>query len=289
MNWLSCIFGRFRGLSAAALLGSSMPVLAQNDDATPAGDNVRVISTASTECTLGNRSVHEITPQVAFNDFDGRGQTVGALIYSYSQCIGSARHRWFVNAAASHVDESGFSANSVLLGGGVELRPLRDAPHLAIFPAVRIGREDYRPGPAATVVSASLTLSNVHPLSYQTRRIGGEDVKIAASQLEWAVRTEYASRDFSGPAVPTRDPDAVTHFASVGLDNAAGRSNWRWKVALAYHTLPGPLDGFASLGLSFRKVDSAYVNYDWNFAVSGQVGDGGFRGVIASVSRRFGR
>lgn len=273
------------GLLCLTGLGSAQTSLAQPSS----GEPQRTISTTTTECVRGTKSIHDLTPQLAINDFDGRSQTVLAMVYSYSQCIGESRHRWFINVAGAHVDEPGFNAESVMLGGGFELRPFSGAPHLALLPAVRLGREDFRPGPAATVMSAGLTVSNVHPLSSQRRRIDNRDILISATQLEWAVRSEHTKRDFSGPPVAGRDPDGTTFFGSIGVDTALGRSLWRGKASVAYQTLAGPRDGFVSVGLSARSVDRAYVNYGWNFAASLNAGDGGFRGVLLSVSRRFSR
>jgi hypothetical protein len=262
---------------------------AQTSPAPHGDDAVKVVSTNTTNCVEGTRSIQDVTPQLAFNDFDGHGQIVGAVVYSFSHCLGETRNRWFVQASAAHVDEAGFRANAALVGLGLELHPFADRANLALLPVVRIGREDFHPSGGSTVYDAAVTVSDVVPLTYQTRQIGDRKVRIAATQFEWAARTEYTNRDFSGPGLVDPHNEAVTFFGSVGFDGAVGRSNWRWKGALAYQTLPGPRQGFASLGLSFRPVNAAYTSYDWNFSISAQAGDGRFRGVLIGITRRFGR
>lgn len=236
----------------------------------------------------GTRSIHELSPQIAFNDFDGRGQTVAALSYGYSRCTGNGLNRWFAQASVAHVDEPGFSANAILIGAGLELHPLRNAPNFVISPVVRLGREDFRPGGGNMIYNAAVTISDVMPLRFQERTIDGTSVRIAATQFEWAARAEYTNRSPFGTPLALPDNDALTFFGSAGVDTAIGHSDWRSKFSLSYQTVAGgPVDGFASLGLSFRHVNPSYTNYDWNFAISGQLGDSGFRGVVLTVSRRF--
>lgn len=255
-------------------------------------EETRVLATTSNECLPGARSIHEVTPQLALNDFDGQGQTVAALSYSFSQCIGSGRNRWFAEASVAHVREDVFRAEAALVGLGLELRPFRNAPLLVLIPVVRVGRDDYRTGGGATVYNGALTIASSVPLRLQTRNIGGRDISIASSQFEWAARAEYTNRDLSRSlSVTPQDTDAVTFFGSIALDQAIGRSNWRWKAALSYQTIGGngPVDGIASLGLSARIVNPAYTNYTWNFAIRGQLGDSGFSALLFAVSMRFGR
>ena len=277
---------------AAVSLGANHAYAQSSSNESASQTDTRVLATTSNECLPGARSIHELTPQLALNDFDGQGQTVAALSYSFSQCMGTGRNRWFIEASAAHVREDVFRADAALVGVGLELRPLRRDPHFVLIPVVRLGRDEYRTGGGATVFNGALTAASSVPLQLQTRRIEGRDISIASSQFEWAVRAEYTSRDLSRSlSAVSRDTDAFTFFGSIALDQAIGQSNWRWKAALSYQTIggDGPVDGIASLGLSARIVNTAYTNYSWNFAIRGQLGDSGFRALIFAVSMRFGR
>lgn len=273
------------GITSAGPAGAQDVAPASSESASPP----RVLATTTTECLPGARSIHDIIPQVAFNDFDGHGQTVAALGYSFSRCIGESPNRWFAQASLAHVDEAGFRADAALFGLGLELHPFRNARQFALSPVVRIGREDFSPGGGNTIYNAALTISDVMPLKLQRRRIQGRDVWISAVQFEWAARAEYTSRSPTGSSlVGGSGSDALTFFGSVGLDYALGRSNWRSKASLAYQVLDGgPVDGFVSLGLSVRPVNPSYTSYAWNFGVSGQLGDSGFRGLLLTLSRHF--
>jgi hypothetical protein len=278
-------------LAITALLSPCQSAAQELNNSSDIPPGPRVVGSDSDACVDGARSIHELTPQLALNDFDGRSQTVAGLVYSFSRCIGRSGNRWFVEASAAHVDEPGFSANAGLAGVGLEWRPFRhSAPYFALIPVIRAGREEYRGSGGATVFDAAVTASNVIPLRFQSRPIDGQNVSVAVSQLELAARAEYVSRDPSRfLSASQQDNDGLVFFGSIGLDQAIGRSNWRWKGSLSYQTLTGggSVNGIASLRLAFRIVNPAYTNYDWNFAITAQRGDGGFTGFIFAISKRF--
>lgn len=239
-------------------------------------------------CSEKTKVIHDFSPQFALNDFDGVTQTVVALSYSRSQCFKNGRDRWFIEASAAHVDEKLFSANQMLASIGVSLHPFRTRPNLLVTPVARIGREDPSIGPAATVLDGSLTISDAVILGDQVRSRPARDVHVATLLFEWAGRAEYTARLVGGsPGGAARDTSAVTFYGSVGLDGVVGRSPWRWKSTLAYQTLPGPMDGFAALTLSARRMNADYSNYKFNLGASGRLGDRGYRGIILFLNVRF--
>lgn len=255
-----------------------------------ADDNSPLFSDDYPRCRDNTAVVHEVTPYLGFNDFNGVSQTVGAIGYSRSQCIGTSNNRWQVEVNAAHVGEQTYKADAVIVGLGLAYHPSADAPGLVVVPIVRAGYERVHNGPETQVLGAALTVENIFTLG-RTERFNrdGKTIAIPATQMMIAGRVEYSNRRSNFAGAPFGGAlEQTTFFGMIGLDGNIGKSRWRWQTTASYQTLDSPwMDGYASFSLSARPLNADYDNYRVNFQVTGNFGDRGYRGILFSVSFRF--
>jgi hypothetical protein len=234
--------------------------------------------------------VNEVSPFVGLNDFNGISQTVEAIGYARSECIGSSDTRWRLEANVAHVGQKGYSAESALLGVGVEIHPFIKAPDLVVVPVVRLGYERIPSGNDNLVWGGAVTAENVWTLNFITRDVATTTAIVPGTQFVAAARAEYTNRSAVNVRIPAQAPlkDQLNFFGLVGLDGPFKGGRWRWRSSGSYQSIDGgSINGYASFAFSVRHLDETFENYRWNYQIIGNVGDHNYRGLLINISYRF--
>lgn len=234
--------------------------------------------------------VHDISPFFGLNDFNGSTQTVEALGYARSECIGDSDTRWRLEANIAHVDQKKYSADSALLGAGIELHPSTKAPDLVIVPVVRLGYERIPSGNDNLVFGGAVTAQNTWTLNFITRDVATTTTDAPGTQFITAGRVEYTNRNAVNARIPVQGSmkNQLNFFGMLGLDSPFEGGRWRWRSTASYQSIDGgTVNGYASFSFAVRHLDERFESYRWNYQIIGNYGDHGYRGILLNVSYRF--
>lgn len=234
--------------------------------------------------------VSEVSPFFGLNDFNGTTQTIEAIGFARSECIGTSDTRWRIEANIAHVDQKGFSAESALLGAGVELHPFIKAPGLVIVPVLRLGYERIPKGNDNLVWGGAVTVENVWTFNFITRDVATTTAIVPGTQLITAGRVDYTNRDAVNVRIPTQGPvkDQLNFFGLLGFDSPFKGGRWRWQSSASYQSIDGgTVRGFASFAFSTRHLDESFENYRWNYQIIGNIGDHQYRAILLNITYRF--
>lgn len=244
------------------------------------------------DCAEETAHVDELSIQGAVNDFDGVRQEVAAAAYTRSRCMGDNVNRFHLEMFGAYVHEPAGDAAAAILGLGFELHPLGSAPNLTITPLARVGYEHFSGRGDRLVLGGALRVETVLWEKLESRGSGKDAYQIPRTQVLLGGTIEYTDRRSAGGTATgsylvTSDSRA-TFGASLGLDQAIGRRNLRFKSTAGYQVLGrGQVNGFGYLDLGLRPVNDQHSDYPWNLTLRASLGDGGYKGLLLGFSKRF--
>jgi len=231
------------------------------------------------------RAIVETGPQVVFNEFGTKDQTILGVSGALGLCTTGLRVRWRLEGNYVHVDEGPLNADAVKIGIGFTARPIEGLSGLTVTPVGRLGYEDFSAGQSNRLYGGSVTFEFVTPIG-----TGGQDSG-PGILLELAERPEYISRGIVRSSVPVASgsSDTFSNFASAGLDGSFGtNSRWRWKAILASTSIAEDVatNQFFSGIVSIRPTREG-GSYPWSVELWLSRGNGNYRGLLLSFTLRF--
>ena len=176
------------------------------------------------------------------------------------------------------------------MGVGVELRPFGHESGLIVTPLARFGYENFAGRGDRFILGGALTIVDVVWQKTVKRGSGKDEYEIPRTQIILGGVIEYTDRRTAGTGGSSFLilPDARATFgANVAVDQLLSE-NLRARATGGYQVLGrGAVSGYGYLELGLRPVNDRQDNYRWNFSIRASLGDGGYRGLLFGISRRF--
>lgn len=240
------------------------------------------------DCGQGtSRSIVEMGPQVALNDFGGIEQKILGVSATLGFCTIGSRVRWRLEGNYVRVDEDLYNAEGVQIGIGFTARPVDSLSGLTVTPIGRLGYETYSAGEPNVLYGGSVTFEFVTPIGPGIHASGPGLQVILVERPEYVFRSVVQS---SGPVI-SGSIDTFSNFAAAGLDGSFGTtSKWRWKADIASISIAEDdvaTNRIFSGIVSIRPTSNNGASYPWSVELWLSRGNGNYQGVLLSFTLRF--